>query len=104
MIAELLVAGGLARMQVVSDEWSLVLSRQRLKAGPALIELANFGEDDHDLRLRRKARGAQTLQVGMVHPGEQAELETLLPPGTYRLWCSLPGHAARGMRATLVVR
>jgi hypothetical protein len=105
VIVEAVAAVALARVQVVADEWSLVLSRSRLRAGPALVELVNMGEDDHDLRLRRLASRARarTTRIATTLPGERGEAETRLAPGTYRLWCSLPGHAARGMRARLVV-
>ena len=91
-----------ARVQVVAREFSLALSRQTITSGNAIIELANFGEDAHDLRLRRvggtKIYGWPTAQSGDV------EDRTLnLPPGRYRLWCSLPGHRALGMTATLLV-
>src|SRR5712691_1434715 len=42
-----------ARVQVVAREFSLAMSRPSIKAGNAIIELANFGEDAHDLRLQR---------------------------------------------------
>ncbi len=92
-----------ARVQVVADEFSYALSRQTVKAGPALIELANFGEDEHDLRLRRVG-GTRTYRIGKVLPGERATLEAKLAPGTFRLWCSLGDHRARGMSATLRVK
>ena len=42
-----------ARMQVAATEYNFGLSRHTIRAGRALIELANYGEDPHDLRLRR---------------------------------------------------
>ena len=42
-----------ARVQVVAREYSFALSRPSMKAGTAIVELANFGEDPHDLRLQR---------------------------------------------------
>src|SRR5207253_10586510 len=42
-----------ARVQVVAREFSLALSRRTVKVGTAIIELANFGEDAHDLRMQR---------------------------------------------------
>ena len=50
-----LAFGGIApaRMQVVAREFSFGLSRTHVKAGHAVIELANFGSDPHDLRLQR---------------------------------------------------
>ena len=92
-----------ARVQVTALEFEYRLSRPSLKAGPALIEVVNFGEDEHDLRLRRVG-GTRTLSLGKVLPGEHAELAARLGPGRFRLWCSVGDHAARGMRASLVVR
>jgi hypothetical protein len=93
-----------ARVQASADEFSLALSRPSMRSGPAIVELVNYGEDDHDLALRRVARGAKTYRIGIVHPGRTGELVARLRPGLYRLWCTLAGHRARGMTATLRVR
>ena len=92
-----------ARLFVDAKEWSLVLSRQSLKAGPARIQLFNGGEDSHDLRLRRVG-GTRALTISATAPGDVSERRAILRAGTWRLWCSLPGHANAGMRATLTVR
>ena len=47
-----------ARVQVVAHEFSFTLSRTTLKPGTAVIELANFGQDAHDLRVQRRRRAA----------------------------------------------
>ena len=91
-----------ARLQVTALEWEYRLSRTRIVAGPALVELVNLGEDEHDLRLRR-AGGTRTYRIGKVQPGERALLSARLRPGRFRLWCSLPRHATRGMSAQLRV-
>jgi hypothetical protein len=91
------------RLQVVAREFSFALSRPQLPAGPVTIELANFGEDVHDLRLRRRG-GTRTLGIATVQPRQQGELSARLAPGRYVLWCSIADHRARGMRAVLVVR
>lgn len=94
-----------ARVQVVADEFTFALSRTTMRAGPALVELANFGEDSHDLRLRRVGPARiRAWILPSVAPGDQAVLEATLRPGTYRLWCSVADHRSRGMKATLVVR
>jgi plastocyanin len=99
----LLPAPAPARVQVVAREYSFGLSRLQVKHGPAVIELANFGEDPHDLRLQRI--GARHVAgLGVVAPGERAELSAKLVRGRYSLWCSLANHRALGMRAVLVVR
>jgi hypothetical protein len=92
-----------ARVQVSAKEFSLILSRLRIVSGPAIVELANFGEDPHDLLLRRQAKGAPTLRIRDVLPGKQRSLRAKLAPGRFKLWCSIADHAERGMRATLVV-
>lgn len=92
-----------ARVQVAAQEFSFTLSRLRIQTGPAIVELANFGEDPHDLYLRRTAEGAPTLRIRIVGPGKQGYLRARLAPGRFRLWCSLADHAERGMRATLLV-
>ncbi len=93
-----------ARVQVTADEFRLALSRTSIRRGPVVLELLNLGEDDHDLALRRQAKGARTWRIPVVTPGELGDLEARLVPGRYALWCTLTDHRARGMRATLVVR
>ena len=92
-----------ARLGVVAKEFRFSLSRTTLKHGRAIIELDNFGEDVHDLRLRRVG-GTRTYALAETAAGQRAELDTKLAPGTYRLWCSIADHRARGMHATLRVR
>ena len=92
-----------SRLFVSAKEWSLIASRQTLKPGQARIQLYNAGEDAHDLRLRRIG-GTRTLALGETAPGDVTEIRAVLRSGKWRLWCSLPGHAKAGMRATLTVR
>ena len=92
-----------ARLQVVAREFSFGLSRTTLRAGPAGIELANFGEDAHDLRLQR-AGSRHIAGIGVIQPGQRGELSLTLARGRYSLWCSVANHRKLGMRATLLVR
>jgi hypothetical protein len=91
-----------ARALVSADEFTLTLSRPSIRRGPAIIQLVNGGEDDHDLALRR-AGGSRTYRIGIVHPGAIGELDAPLRPGLFTLWCTLADHRGRGMRATLRV-
>ena len=91
-----------ARVQASAEEFRLTLSRGTIVAGRAIVQLVNYGEDDHDLVLRRP--GGVARRIGVVHPGDVGELETTLAPGRYVVWCSLADHRARGMQTTLVVR
>jgi len=107
-LAVLLLGTGTAaayptRVQAVADEFSLVLSRTSVPNKRVKIELANFGEDPHDLRLRRVG-GTRTFVIPETLPGERITRTFDLRPGRYQLWCSIADHRERGMRATLRVR
>jgi hypothetical protein len=94
-----------SRMLVTASEWSYVLSRTKLRPGPAIIELYNRGEDPHNLRIRRADGKGRIGRIGKAGADEGARLEFRLKRGRrYRLWCSLPTHRKRGMKATLKVR
>ena len=92
-----------ARVQVVAQEFRFALSRQTIRAGAAIVELRNGGEDAHDLRMRRVG-GTRVYAWPAVQPGKVVDNTLKLLPGTYALWCSVANHRALGMRATLVVR
>jgi hypothetical protein len=92
-----------SRLFVSAKEFSLITSRQTLKPGAVTIQLYNAGEDAHDLRLQRVG-GTRALRVRETSPGDVRQLRAVLRRGKWKLWCSLPGHAKAGMRATLVVR
>jgi plastocyanin len=101
--APMLGARGPQRVQVSALEFEYRLSRLSVKEGPALIELVNYGEDEHDLKLRRVG-GRKTWTLRKLLPGSRATISLRLRPGTYRLWCAVADHSGRGMRATLRVK
>ena len=90
-----------SRLLVTAREYSLTLSRPKVAPGAAIVQLYNFGEDPHDLSLRR-AGADRVFAIGDVGPGETGTLELRLRKASrYRLWCSIPTHAGLGMVATL---
>jgi plastocyanin len=91
-----------ARVQVSAKEFFFSLSRHEVVAGPAIVELVNFGEDPHDLRLERVG-GGRVWKTPLVYPGAYYDLEAKLVPGRYRLWCSVANHRKLGMQAVLTV-
>ena len=96
-----------ARLLVYAQEWSLWPSRAALPAGTVDVELWNRGQDPHDLRIRalRRGRPAGRIQgVSVTAAGKISQAGWRLAAGRYELYCSLPGHAHRGMHTTLTVR
>jgi plastocyanin len=91
-----------SRVQVVAREFSFSLSRLRVHSGTAVIELANFRQDIHDLRVQRV--GARHI-AGLrdVAAGGRADLTVKLAPGRYSFWCSVANHRQLGMKTTLLV-
>jgi hypothetical protein len=88
------------RLAVDEGEWYVRASRRRVAAGNVEMNVSNFGEDPHDLAVERNGVGYGQLALD---PGEKAQLLVDLPPGSYKLYCTLDdgGHEAAGMRATL---
>jgi plastocyanin len=92
-----------SRVQVSAKEFWYALSRRTVKDGPAIVELVNFGEDPHDLRVRRVG-GTRTYRTPEIQPGSYYDLELKLLPGRYKLWCSIANHEQLGMKAFLTVK
>jgi hypothetical protein len=102
------VARAPARMLVTAQEWSLMLSRGTLARGAVTVQLYNRGQDAHDLNIRRldpRGRPTGSVQGAPATPSSGlAQVTWHLAHGRYVLYCSLPGHEAKGMRAYLTVR
>ena len=93
----------LTRMKAVAREFSLTLSRQAVPAGTVAVELDNHGEDPHDLRVERAENALAGFNFTLTKPGAFVTRKLQLGPGTWKLYCTLEGHAALGMSATLSV-
>jgi plastocyanin len=106
--AALLAAAAQARrapatsVGVGAREYRLAAYRTSVPRGPVRFNLANYGEDAHDLVVRTRA-GRELGRTGDVRAGRRATLQLRLAPGSYRLVCDLADHEARGMRATITV-
>ena len=92
-------AGG---AQVSADEFRLTLSRSTIRRGPAIVELVNYGEDDHDLALRRARRDAHLPD--RRRPARRAGRARDPPCPDVRPLVHARRPSSRGMRATLLVR
>ena len=88
-----------ARIQVVTTEFRLSMSRINVRTGLVRIELANYGEDPHDLKLRT----SKIYTIPETAPGQRTARTFKLPAGSYKVWCGIADHRAMGMRAPLKV-
>ena len=94
------------RVQVTAKEFYYTLSGlsgRSVKAGPAIIQFVNYGEDPHDMRVERVG-GTRVYGTPVLQPGGYYNLSVKLLPGKYELWCSIANHRQLGMEATLIVK
>jgi plastocyanin len=91
------------RIQVTAKEFFYTLSSRSVKAGPAIIQFVNYGEDPHDMRVERVG-GTHVYGTAELQPGGHVDLSVKLLPGRYELWCSIANHRQLGMEAVLVVK
>jgi len=89
-------------VEVTAVEYSFTLSRSTVPAGKVVFEFVNNGQDEHNLNI---ASGAGELagSFGNALASTVHEQTVEMRAGTYTLFCSLPEHEKRGMKATLTV-
>ena len=87
---------------MVTTEFRLSMSRINVRTGLVRIELVNYGEDPHDLKLR-KIGTSKIYTIPETAPGQRTSRTFRLPVGSYKVWCGIADHRAMGMRAPLKV-
>lgn len=89
---------------VAEREFRISVYRSTVPPGTVRFNVANFGEDAHDLAVLTP--GGRTLAISPeIRSGRRHTLSVRLSrPGLYRLLCTKLDHPARGMRATVRVR
>jgi plastocyanin len=89
---------------VIAKEYSLTLSRPTVPAGEVIFDFVNRGQDPHNLHVDPAAEGPEAGAFSNT-PSEHHQDQTIvMRAGSYTLFCSLPGHQAKGMNAALVVQ
>ncbi len=99
-------ATGPAHVEVTAEDtqaFRFVLSRPSVPAGKVILEFVNHGQDEHNLHAVEGVEGAEAGSLPNTAPNAHPSLTLTLKPGHYTLFCSLPGHEAAGMKATLLV-
>jgi uncharacterized cupredoxin-like copper-binding protein len=86
------------KVPVSETEFKITLGSTTLKAGEITFEVKDDGKIPHDLAI--KGTSDKTKEIP---PGSNAELKVTLKPGTYVLYCSIPGHEQAGMKQSITV-
>lgn len=112
----------LGTIPVQETEFSLTPDRIALdRPGTYVFRAENDGSTTHALTIEKNAEqgndqgseegegtegeeGEEEQSTQNLNPGETADLEVDLEPGTYQLYCPVDNHEERGMTATVTVQ
>ena len=90
----------LSDVTATETEFKIALPSTTVKAGSYRFDVKNDGKIDHDFVIKGNGVDEKTPTIGA---GESATLDVDLKPGTYDVYCSIPGHKQAGMDLKLTV-
>ena len=80
------------------SEFRFTLSKKTVPKGAVTFRVSNRGTVSHDFKIAGK-------RTKLIPKGKSATLTVRLPKaGKYRFLCTVPGHAAGGMKGVLTVK
>lgn len=79
------------------SEFKITLSKKTILRGVTTFKVTNKGAISHDFKIA----GKKTV---MLKTGKAATLKATLKRGKYAYLCTVPGHAAAGMKGILTVK
>jgi uncharacterized cupredoxin-like copper-binding protein len=82
-----------ANVGVTGKEFKFGLTTKTAKHGKVTFRFTNKGKLKHDFKIAGK-------KTALVSPGKSASLTVTLKAGKYTYVCTVPGHAAAGMKGT----
>jgi uncharacterized cupredoxin-like copper-binding protein len=85
-----------ATVDVGAKEFKFTLSKVSVPHGTVAFVVVNRGKIAHDFSIDGKT-------TPLIPPGKSAKLVVVLPAGKLSYLCTVPGHAAAGMKGTLTV-
>jgi uncharacterized cupredoxin-like copper-binding protein len=88
------------KVDVKEIEFKIQLPKSTLAAGSYTFDVKNDGKIPHDLVVQG---GGVDEKTPLIDAGQSSSLKVDLKPGTYDLYCSVPGHKQAGMDLKLEV-
>jgi plastocyanin len=86
-------------------EFTITPYRRSVPPGLVRFNVTNFGEDGHNLVVIRAADGKRLAESPEIRSEKQYTLRVRLKKrGTYRLYCTIPGHKRLGMKSKIAVK
>jgi uncharacterized cupredoxin-like copper-binding protein len=84
-------------VKVTASEFKFKLSTKSVKAGKVTFTVTNAGSIGHDFKIGGK-------KTPVLAHGKTAKLTVTLKKGKAAYSCTVPGHAAAGMKGTITVK
>jgi plastocyanin len=87
----------IASVNVTATEFKFVLSKKTAKRGLVIFKVKNAGKLGHDFQINGR-------KTPVIPPGKSNTLRvTFLRKGHYAYKCTVPGHAAAGMKGVFTI-
>jgi uncharacterized cupredoxin-like copper-binding protein len=87
----------LKRVTVAASEFKFVLSSKTAKRGVVVFKVTNVGKIQHDFQINGR-------KTKMLSHGQSDTLRvTFVRKGSYPYKCTVPGHAAAGMKGVFTI-
>ncbi|HTZ05354.1 MAG TPA: plastocyanin/azurin family copper-binding protein [Gaiellaceae bacterium] len=84
-------------VNVTASEFKFVLSAKSAKRGVVIFKVKNVGKLAHDFQINGR-------KTPLINPGKSNTLRvTFLKQGAYPYLCTVPGHAAAGMKGVFTI-
>ena len=87
----------LKRVNVAASEFKFVLNSKTANRGVVIFKVTNVGKVEHDFQIKGR-------KTKLLSHGKSATLRvTFVRKGTYPYKCTVPGHAAGGMKGVFTI-
>lgn len=88
-------------ISVILKDYQIIPAHLTIQAGTVRFVVRNEGAMDHGFEV--EGQGIEE-EIDPFPPGRIRTLELELVPGTYEIYCQVPGHKELGMKGELIVK